>query len=398
MSLVTSLDTVSVAENENGQEKTEEATPKRLASARDEGQSPRSKELNTTFILLGGVVGLMLMGNQISDQLKGIMRANFSLPREAAFDTGIMLVHLGATAFAAIQALAPFLILLLVAALLGPVSLGGWVFSVKALQPKLSKLDPLQGLKRMFEMTALIEFFKTIAKFVFVASISIYMMIGYRSEILSLSTASLQPALDNLFDIVGWTVLVVSSSMIIISLIDVPFQIFDHGKKMRMTRQEVKDEMKDTEGKPEVKGRIRQLQREFAQRRMMEAIPDADVVITNPEHFAVALKYDVDSSDAPLLVAKGVDLVALKIRQIANAHDVLVLESPPLARAVYFTTELDREIPSNLYMAVAQVLAYVFQLKAYRQGQGRRPKELSDIAVPKESRYRTDGKLAEEAE
>lgn len=398
MSLAISPGTVSVAENENGQEKTEEATPKRLASAREEGQSPRSKDLNTTFILIGGVVGLIMMGSQISDQLKGMMRANFSLPREAAFDTGIMLLHLGATTVAAVQALTPFLILVLVAALLGPVSLGGWVFSIKALQPKLSKMDPIQGLKRMFEMTALVEFFKTIAKFTFVTSIAIYMMVGYQSEILSLSTASLEPALDNLFDIVGWTVLVVSASMIIISLIDVPFQLFDHGKKMRMTRQEVKDELKDTEGKPEVKGRIRQLQREFAQRRMMEAIPDADVVITNPEHFAVALKYDVDSSGAPLLVAKGVDLVALKIRQIANAHGVLVMESPPLARAVYFTTELDREIPSNLYMAVAQVLAYVFQLKAYRQGQGRKPKELADIAIPKEARYRTNGKLAEETE
>lgn len=396
MSLVISLGTVSVAENENGQEKTEEATPKRLESARDEGQAARSKELNTTFILLGGVVGLMLMGNQISDQLKGIMRANFALPREAAFDTGIMLLHLGTTAIAAIQALTPFLILLLVAALLGPVSLGGWVFSVKALQPKLSKMDPIKGLQRMFEMTVLVEFLKTIAKFVFVTSIAIYMMVGYQSEILSLSKASLEPALNDLFDIVGWTVLIVSSSMIIISLVDVPFQIFDHGKKMRMTRQEVKDEMKDTEGKPEVKGRIRQLQREFAQRRMMEAIPDADVVITNPEHFAVALKYDVDSAGAPLVVAKGVDFVALKIREIANAHGVMVLESPPLARAVYFTTELDREIPGNLYMAVAQVLAYVFQLQAYRKGQGRRPKELSGITVPKEARYRPDGKLAEE--
>jgi flagellar biosynthetic protein FlhB len=380
-----------VAENDNGQEKTEEATPKRLDKAREEGQVARSKELTTTMVLLAGVMGLIVFGGRLSDAMLGIMRFNFSMPREAAFDENLMLVHLGNTAVAAVFALIPYFILIIVAAVIGPVMLGGFLISAKAIAPKMSRMNPIKGLQRMFSLTSMIELVKSIAKILVVGAMAITMLVFYQTEMLGLAQLPLITALESTLSIVGWSVLAVTAAMILIVAIDVPFQLFDHAKKMKMTLQEVKDEMKDSEGKPEVKGRIRQLQREMAQRRMMEAIPDADVVITNPEHFSVALKYDVDGGGAPLVVAKGADFMAIKIREVANAHDVLIIPIPPLTRAIYFTTEIDEEIPANLYLAVAQVCAYVFQLRSHEKGEGRKPKPLGDIEVPREVLYDSEG-------
>jgi flagellar biosynthetic protein FlhB len=193
-------------------------------------------------------------------------------------------------------------------------------------------------------------------------------------------------------EIAGWSVLAISSSLLIVAAIDVPYQLYDHRKKLKMTLQEVKDELKDTEGKPEVKGRMRQVQHELAQRRMMEAVPEADVIITNPEHFSVALKYDMEGGGAPVVLAKGVDHLAIKIREIANAHEVIIMEAPPLARAIYFTTDIEQEIPGDLYLAVAQVLAYVFQLKTYQNDGGQRPKAFDEVEVPENMQYDIDGK------
>ena len=372
-----------MAENENGQEKTEEATPKRLEKAREEGQVARSKELTTTLVMLAGASALVLMGTQIGQAMVNLMRFNFEFSREAAFDTQFMLMHLSDTIFSALEAFVPLFIVLVVAALIGPVALGGFLFSGKALAPKLERINPLKGLQHMFSMNALVELFKAIGKFVIVSAVSILMLVLFFQDMVGLAQANLRPALTEMLYIIGWSILAISASMIVIAAVDVPYQIFDHGKKMRMTLQEVKDELKDTEGKPEVKGRVRQLQREMAQRRMMEAVPEADVVITNPEHFSVALKYNVDGGGAPVVVAKGVDFMAMKIREVANAHGVMLLEAAPLARAVYFTTEIDEEIPHKLYLAVAQVLAYVFQLKTYQDGKGRRPKPLGEVEVPR---------------
>ncbi|ARN75423.1 flagellar biosynthesis protein FlhB [Oceanicoccus sagamiensis] len=385
-----------MAENENGQEKTEEATPKRLEKARGEGQVARSKELTTTLVLLAGVGGLITLGGDLGHALMNFMRFNFTVSREAVFDTQLMMLHLSDTTYAAIEALLPFFGVVVVAALVGPTALGGFLFSGKALAPKLSRMNPIKGIQRMFSMNSLVELIKSIGKVVLVGSAAIAMLMLFYSEILGLSTENLKPALEHMLTIIAWSILAVSASMIFIAAIDVPYQIFDHSKKMKMTLQEVKDEMKDTEGKPEVKGKIRQLQREMAQRRMMEAVPEADVVITNPEHFSIALKYDVDGGGAPMVLAKGVDFMAIKIREIAKAHDIMILEAPPLARAIYFTTELDEEIPSALYLAVAQVLAYVFQLKAHKDGKGRRPKPLAEIVVPREAQYDVEGNPAPE--
>ena len=382
-----------MAENENGQEKTEEATPKRLEKSRDEGQVPRSKELTTAFVLLTGVTGLMNLGGELGEAMMDLMRFNFTVSREAAFDPQLMLLYLANTTFAAVKALVPFFTLLLAAALIGPVALGGWLFSGKAMAPKFSRMNPAKGLKRMFSMNAVLELLKAMAKFGLVATVAIVMLFTFKTQLVGLAQAALVPAIAQMLSIISWSVLAVSSTMIVIALIDVPYQLYDHSKKLKMTLQEVKDEMKDSEGKPEVKGRIRQLQREMAQRRMMEAVPEADVVITNPEHFSVALKYDVAGGSAPVVVAKGSDFMALKIREVANSHNILILESATLARAIYFTTEIDDEIPNKLYLAVAQVLAYVFQLKAHEEGEGRRPKPLAEVDVPEDIQYDVDGHL-----
>lgn len=380
-----------MAENENGQEKTEEATPKRLDKAREEGQVARSKELTTTLVLLAGVGGLITLGGDIGHALMNVMRFNFTISREAIFDTNLMMLHLSDTTYSAIEALLPFFGVLVLACLIGPTALGGFLFSGKALVPKLSRMDPVKGIQRMFSMNSLVELFKSIGKVVLVGSASIAMLMLFYSEILGLANENINAAIEHMLVIIGWSILAVSASMILIAAIDVPYQIFDHSKKMKMTLHEVKDEMKDTEGKPEVKSKVRQMQREMAQRRMLEAVPEADVIITNPEHFSVALKYDVNGGGAPTVLAKGVDFMAIKIREVANANDVLILETPPLARAIYFTTELDEEIPSTLYLAVAQVLAYVFQLKAHKDGTGRRPKPLAEIVVPREAQYDVEG-------
>ncbi len=381
-----------MAENESGQERSEEATSKRQEKAREEGQVARSRELNTLLILLAGCGGLMVYGGGIAQFLLDDMRTNFTLPREAAFDTQVALSHLWNTTVAAGRAMLPLFSLLMLAAFIGPIALGGWLFSSSALMPKASRINPASGLKRMFSVTALVELVKSVAKFVVLAGIAVIIVKGLQQPMLELGGQALETAIGRALSMSNWAVLGVSTGMILIAALDVPFQLFEHTRKLKMTKQEVREEMKDTEGKPEVKSRIRQLQREMARRRMMEAVPTADVVITNPEHFSVALKYDPQKGGAPTVVAKGVDNVAMKIREIANAHNVQLLPAPTLARAIYFTTELDAEIPAPLYLAVAQVLAYVFQIKAYNERKGKKPKPLDEFTLPPEMRFDTGGK------
>ena len=375
-----------MSEQDTSQEKTEEATPKRLQDAKEKGDIPRSKELNTTAILLGGTAALIAFGGSVAAGLSGMMSANFQLSREEIFDPQAMLTHLGQSMAESLLALTPFFIVVLLASIIGPIALGGWVMSGKSLAPKAERISPLAGIKRMFAKRALMELVKTIAKFLLVSVLSLVILDFMTNDILDIGKEDTIPAMVTALKIVGWSVLGMSATMILISAIDIPFQIASHAKKLKMTMQEVKDEMKNTEGKPEVKSRIRQLQYDMAQGRMMSAVPEADVVITNPEHYAVALKYNSGNMGAPVLVAKGADLVAFKIREIAKAHDVPVLEAPPLARAVFYSTELEQEIPAGLYVAVAQVLAYVFQLQRYEKRQGKSPGPMPDLPIPDELR------------
>jgi len=371
-----------MADDDSSQEKTEDPTPKRMQEARDQGQIPRSKELNTTVVLLAGTGGLLLFGESIARQFLAIAQNNFEIPREHIFDNAYMGLHLGRAAYDGMSSIVPVLAILLVASIVGPIALGGWLLSAKAMAPKFSRLNPGAGLKRMFSVNALMELAKALAKFLIVASLSLVILQMMVDDILGLGRESINGAMEHAVVIVGWAFFTLSATTIVIAMVDVPFQIWDNSKKLKMTKQQVKDEYKDTEGKPEVKGRIRQLQREIAQRRMMGEVPEADVVITNPTHFSVALKYDPQQAGAPIVVAKGADFMALKIREIAEAHDVPQVRTPPLTRAVYYSTDVDQQVPAGLYLAVAQVLAYVFQIREHEARRGKRPNPLGNLDIP----------------
>ena len=360
-------------ESDNSQEKTEDPTPRRIEKARDEGQIPRSKELATMMVMIGGSAGLMFFGGIIGGALKQMMEYNFDLERGQIFDTSQMLQHLGESARTVALALGPLMAILAVAAFLGPVLVGGWMISGKAVSPQISRMNPAKGLKNMFSTRSLIELTKSVAKVSLVLLIAITILDLRTEDLLAISSESPNRATEHVLWTLGWSFFLLSCATIVIAVIDIPFQIHDHEKKLRMTQQEVKDEFKETEGKPEVKQKVRQLQREMTQRRMMEDVPQADVVITNPEHYAVALQYEGTSMAAPIVVAKGADEIAGKIMEIAREHKVDVLRTPPLARAVYHNTDIGEPIPEGLYMAVAQVLAYLFQLRQYHRRGGKKP-------------------------
>lgn len=371
-----------MAEEDTGQERTEDATARRLERAREEGQVPRSRELATAAILLAGSGALLFTAPRIGDRFAALTRAAFDFGRDGISDPGVMAGMLGAATLTALGGLVPLFLLLLVAAVLGPAALGGWLFSSSSLAPKIERLDPLRGLQRMFSLRALVELVKGVAKVALVGSVAVLLLWSLRMQLFAIGAEAPGPAIAHALRLVGLSALALSASTLLIAAVDVPFQLFDHARKLRMTTQQVRDEIKETEGRPEVKSRIRQVQRQLARSRMMAAVPSADVVITNPTHFAVALRYEAGHAVAPVLVAKGSDLIALKIREIAEAHAIPVVAAPRLARAVYYTTEIDSQIPAGLYLAVAQVLAYVFHLRNYRRGKGPAPELPAELPVP----------------
>ncbi|MCW8906278.1 MAG: flagellar biosynthesis protein FlhB [Sedimenticola sp.] len=375
-----------MAENEDGQEKTEEPTPKRLQDAKKKGQIARSRELNTLAVTLLGGIALVAMSGSMGRDLSGIMSDNFVIPRGEIFDPMAMIRRLVGSMQDALLMLAPFFAIVVAVAVLSSVALGGVAFSGEALTPKLSKLNPLKGLKKLFSLKGLIELAKALAKFVLIGGATALLLWLAMDSFISLSGMALEPAILELANLIGWGFVLISTTLILVAAVDVPFQLWDHKRQLKMTRQEVREEMKDTEGRPEVRGRIRQLQREMASRRMMEEVPKADVIVTNPTHYAVALKYNQNRMAAPMVVAKGTELVAANIRRVAKEHEVPVLESPALARAIYFHTELGEPIPAGLYLAVAKVLAYVFQLRAHLPGQGKPPQPPGELEIPDELR------------
>ncbi|WOJ93315.1 flagellar biosynthesis protein FlhB [Congregibacter variabilis] len=354
-----------MAEEQTGQERTEQPTERRKEEARRKGQVPRSRELNTMLSLLITGVGLWVLGAGMVDDLLAITSSGFSVDRAAAFDTEQLPVHFMHMAISALLALAPLFAVTVVAALAGPLLMGGWSFSVEAMAFKLEKLDPVKGLGRVFSLKGLLELAKALLKFLLLMGVAYLMIMSFERQILTLSALTPGEASVRVVTMLVTALIVLSSAMVLIVMFDVPFELWNFNKQLRMTRQEVRDEMKETDGRPEVKQRIRNLQREVSQRRMMQDVPTADVVITNPTHYSIALSYS-DGSGAPKVVAKGRDLMALQIRTIANEHDVPLYEAPPLARALYASTEVGDEIPGDLYLAVARVLAYLFQLRRSR--------------------------------
>ncbi|MDE1164291.1 MAG: flagellar biosynthesis protein FlhB [Pseudomonas sp.] len=375
-----------MAESESGQDKTEDPTDKRRRESREKGEVARSKELNTFIVMLAGTGGLLAYGGHLAETLLELMRMNFSLTREVITDEKQMGVFLLISGKMAIMAVQPILLVLVIAALVGPISLGGWLFAAGSLAPKFSRMNPLSGLKRMFSTHALAELLKAFAKFLVTLAVALVVLNKDRDDLLRIAQEPLESAIIHSVQVVGWSALWMAVGLLLIAAVDVPIQMYQGRQKLLMTKQEVRDEHKDSEGRPEVKQRIRQLQREMSQRRMMAAIPTADVIITNPTHYAVALKYDPQKGGAPMLLAKGADFIALKIREIANEHKIQVLESPALARSIYYSTELEQQIPAGLYLAVAQVLAYVYQIRQYRKGMAKRPTPLGDLPIPPDLR------------
>ncbi|MFO7808886.1 flagellar biosynthesis protein FlhB [Guyparkeria sp.] len=362
-----------MAENENGQEKTEEPTAKRLRDAREKGQVARSRELNSFLLTVGSAAVFLVFGGQMMLGLAEVVRNSFIIERSDVFDQAAMFSRL-ANAFAdGFISFVPLFFATIVLAIAATMAVGGWNFSTQAMAPKLSKMNPISGLKRIFGVQALMELGKTFAKFTLIAAIGVAVFLAFEPEVLSLGLQPFDAALAHAGWLISWGFFAVSFGLLLVALVDVPFQIWNHNKQQRMTFQEVKDEHKDTEGRPEIKQRIRQTQMQMSQRRMMEAVPEADVVVTNPTHYAVALKYDAEGVGAPIVVAKGIDEMALNLRKIAASHGVEIFEAPPLARALYAHVEIDEVIPAALYTAVAQVLAYVYQLKEAARGAGQAP-------------------------
>ena len=353
-----------MADNEDGQERTEQATEKRQGEARDKGQIARSRELTTVFVLFGGALALQMGGAELIHSLAAVMRGSLRLSHAEIFATNLLPTRLIATIVTGLHAVTPVLVVGALVALAGPLALGGWNFSIDALAPKFSRLDPLAGLKRVLGPHGVMEMLKAVAKFGLILAFALVALRAKLPTLLGLSHGNLAASLAESADLVFSIFLICCAATIVIAFIDVPLQLWQHGKQLRMSRQEIRDELKETDGSPEMKGRIRAMQQEVARRRMMSEVPKADVIITNPQHYAVALKFKPETMRAPIVVAKGVDMVAKNIRELAASHGVAVMSAPPLARAIYHTTKLNREIPAGLYVAVARVLAYMFQLRA----------------------------------
>ncbi len=377
-----------MSEQDTSQERTEQATPKRVEEAREKGQISRSKELSTMFILMTSALIFLFMGQQLVTSIQSLMRSNFIIERKNIFDDEFLFNAVVDSGQNTVVDFLPFLGLLFAIAFFAPMMVGGWLFSPKALAFKWDKLNPVSGIKRLFSANALMEFLKALAKFVLIVGVAVFMLWHHVHDLLGVGMNGLEAGLIDASNLIIGTFFVVSLSTVLIASVDVPFQLWNHSKQLKMTKQQLKDEMKDTEGKPEVKSQIRMLQQELANRRMMEAVPDADVIITNPTHYAVALSYKPDEMGAPKLVAKGADLVAERIRNLANEHKVMIFPAPMLARALYFSTKVNQDIPGGLYLAVAQVLAYVFQLRETVNIRGfNKPKPPTDLPIPEEFQH-----------
>ncbi len=374
-----------MAEEQLGQEKTEEPTPRKEEKAREDGQVARSRELNGMAMLVTGSLGLVVFGGSYASTFAEIMRRSATM---ASASDDQMFAALEYAANEALWVTVPLLGLVMLAGIASSIGMGGLVLSAKAIAFKGNRMSPLAGFKRMFSLRALVELGKAIAKVTVVVGVAMAVLNAMAPDMLALAFAPLEQAVLDSLSMVAWSLVGLSVSLVVIAVVDVPFQLAEFKKQLRMTRQEVKDEMKDSEGRPEVKSRIRRLQQEFARRRMFADVPNADVVITNPEHYSVALKYDAESMAAPVVLAKGADLIAFKIREIAAAHGVPVLESPALTRAVYHATDVGGEVPAALYVAIAQVLAYVYQLRRFKAGGAAAPRPLADVEIPEV--YRRD--------
>jgi flagellar biosynthetic protein FlhB len=364
-------------------EKTEPASPRRLEQAREEGQVPQSRELSAFLVLIAGSGALWVGGSWLAQRISGAVSRGLTFGRDEAFDATALPALFLHEAGEALATLGPLLLILVVAALAGPFTMGGLNFSSKALAPDWTRLDPLKGFGRMFSMHSVGELVKGILKALLVGGVVVWVVLHEKDQVFALIGQPVEAGLHAMGQTILFSTIVIVASMALIVTLDVPFQLWQYHSKLRMTKEEVRKEMKEMEGDPQLKARIRSQQREIARRRMMAAVPKAQVVVTNPTHFAVALAYD-EKMPAPRVVAKGRGAIAQRIREIAQEHGVPLLEAPPLARALYAHTDLDQTIPPALFRAVAEVMAYVYQLNAWLARGGRPPQLPADLPVPVE--------------
>ena len=363
-------------------ERTEPASPRRIELAREDGDVPRSRELATCTVLLAAGGGLWVAGENVVRHINALLVTMLSFDHAQAFDLDVVLARTTAGITGVALASAPIAVLLMLVAVASPLLIGGWLFSVKALQPNFGRMNPLSGLGNMVSSRALVELGKAIGKTIVVGTVAWIVISHQIDAVLGLSVEPLKTGSAHLVHLLFSSFVAIVGGLVVIALIDAPYQMWQYANKLKMTRQELRQEAKESDGNPEIKAKIRAQQREMARRRMMSEVPTADVVVTNPTHYAVALKYAPGSKGAPKVVAKGADAVAAKIREMAAKHNVPLLEAPALARALHSHTELGDEIPEALYTAVAEVLAYVFQLRSYGQRGGARPAMPTDLAVP----------------
>jgi flagellar biosynthesis protein FlhB len=373
--------------DEQQQDRTEQATPKRRQEARNKGDVPRSRELTMTGVMLAGSSALFFMIEPMSSGISSSLKSALSFERAQVFDANYLKIAFAEFGRNALNGMIPLAVVLLVAVFLGAVAIGGWSFSASALAFKGERINPLKGIKRVFSANSLNELIKAMAKFLLVALLAIFWLWTSMDELLGLAREPIASAIPHALKIAALSFVIVSAGLILISAADVPFQLWNYQKKIRMTRKEVRDEFKETEGQPEVKSKIRMLQQQVANRRMMEEVPNADVVITNPTHFAVALKYDEATMGAPKVVAKGKDHMAKRIREVAEANQVPLFSAPPLARALYRSADIGQEITPGLYTAVAQVLAYIFQIDAAADSRGAIPAPVRPVPDIDESQF-----------
>jgi flagellar biosynthetic protein FlhB len=363
-----------MAENDTPQhDRTEQPSTKRLDDARRKGQIPRSRELSMVAVTLGGAAVLWAGQPYFAEGMQALLAQGLALPRATLLDPDSMTTLLGDGIAVGLRVIAPLFAACLVASVVGSIALGGLAFSVESLTPKFSKLNPITGLKRIFGWHGVAELLKSLAKFLLVAVVAYFLIKHLAQDFLALGTLTLRAALAHSAWLAAVCLVGLSATLVLIAAADVPFQYWQNRRQLKMTKQETKDEQKETEGRPEVRSRLRQLQRAISQRRMMADVPKADLIAVNPTHYAVALRYDAAKMKAPRVVAKGADLVAFNIRRVAEAHKVPIFEHPQFTRALYYTSEIGEEVSPRLYVAVAQVLTYIYQLTGRTVAGGKRP-------------------------
>lgn len=344
-------------------EKTEKATPRKREDEREKGKVAKSQDVNTAILLLFAFITLAVYGSSMKDQMTSIYKYTFTEYIHWDLNVDTVMLIFREVVIAVAKAIAPVMLIALIAGVAANLLQVGFLFTTEPLKFDLKKIDPIQGAKRIFSIRALVELLKSLLKILFIGIITFSVIWMYKDEMLMLSLKNAENALGFFGKVTMTMGISAIIALLLLAVLDYAYQRYDYEKNMRMSKQEVKDEHKNIEGDPLIKSKIKEKQRQMAMQRMMSEIPSADVIITNPTHYSIAIRYDENKASAPYVVAKGVDQVALKIREVARAHDIITVENRQLARSLYDEVEIGEVIPEHFYQAVAEVLAYVYRLE-----------------------------------